>query len=279
MSTAHTPQGRFEIDDNLIFDIGFYDGSDSRFYLEKGFRVVAVEADKRAVEKALEVFSNEIESGALTLIHKAIWNTAGEVVPFYLHPGEGSSWHSIFQEYAERDGAISVREEVETTTVPELFDTYGVPRYLKCDIEGADEIVADQIRNDGRLPAFVSTEFYERSAIEQLRDAGYDRFQLVNQGHLARFKPPRPPQEGLFFDPVFGGAHSGLFGLELPTGGWVDFQTCVRRFEKWKTMKENYGIVPRIYKHVGRLTGRNWLDCTGWMDVHATTSDRLDGMR
>lgn len=275
VSSAQIP----EIDSNLIFDIGFYDGSDSRFYLDKGFRVVAVEAGMRAVGKAREVFSKEIETGALTLIPKAIWNTAGEVVPFFLHPGEGSSWHSVFQEYAERDGATSVIEEVETTTAPELFDTFGVPRYIKCDIEGADEIVADQIRTDGRLPAFASTEFYERSAIELLRDAGYDRFQLVNQGHLSKFRSPRPAREGLFCDSAFesGYSGSGLFGLELPTKGWVDFQTCVMRFEKWKKMKENYGIGPRIYKHIGRLTRRGWLDCSGWMDVHATTSVTLGG--
>ncbi len=277
MKAALNDQIGTEVDDNLIFDFGFYDGSDSRFYLEKGFRVVAVEADLRAVENAREAFSKEIGTGALTLLPKAIWSVAGETIPFYLNPGEGSSWHSVFQDAAERDGETSIVQEVETTTVPELFDTFGVPRYLKCDIEGADEIVADQIRKDGRLPLFASTEFYDRSAIEQLRDAGYDRFQLVNQGHLSRFKSPRPPREGLFCDTVFGGEHSGLFGLELPTEGWVDVQTCIRRFEKWKTMKENYGIVPRIYKHIGRLTGRGWLDCKGWMDVHATTSDRLDG--
>ena len=277
MSAAADPENGAEFDDNLIYDFGFYDGSDSRFYLEKGFRVIAVEADLRAVERAQTVFAKEIGTGALTLLPKAIWNVAGETVPFYLNPGEGSSWHSVFREAAERDGEKSTVQEVETTTVPELFDTFGVPRYLKCDIEGADEIVADQLREDGRLPAFTSTEFYERSAIELLRDAGYDRFQLVNQGYLSKSKPPRPAREGSYCESAFEGGYtgSGLFGLELAPDGWIDFQSCVKRFEKWKGMKENYGVAARINKHIGRLTGRSWLDSTGWMDVHATTSDQL----
>ncbi len=263
------------IDNNLIFDIGFYDGSDSRYYLDKGFRVVAVEADPRAVVTGRRDFAKDIEAGRLTLVPKAIWKTAGDVIPFYLNPGENSSWHSVYRWSAERDDADSIVEQVETVTVPMLFEMYGVPRYLKCDIEDADEIVVEQIGEDSRLPAFVSTEFFEPSVIDGLRDAGYNRFQLVNQGHLSKHKPPRPAREGQYAKVTFDGAYSGLFGLELPEADWVDYETCMRRFVRWKAMKQNYGTLPRLYKHIGRLTGRGWLDCTGWMDIHATTTDTL----
>jgi spermidine synthase len=39
---------------NLIYDIGMHDGSDSEFYLRKGYRVVAVEANPKLVEACRE---------------------------------------------------------------------------------------------------------------------------------------------------------------------------------------------------------------------------------
>ncbi|MCB1472943.1 MAG: FkbM family methyltransferase [Rhodobiaceae bacterium] len=262
-------------DDTLIYDLGFYDGSDSRYYLDKGFRVVAVEADPAAVVRARDGFARELTSGVLTLVDRAVAERPGETIAFYLDPREGSAFHSIHRVAAERGGAGSVAVDVETTTVPALFDLHGVPRYLKCDIEGADDIVVEQIARDGRRPPFLSIEVFDREAIERLRDAGYDRFQLVNQGHLSRFRPPRPAREGRRVDVAFGAAHSGLFGLDLPRRHWCDVRTCLRRFDRWKHMKLDGGPLARLSKHVGRVSGRSWLDCTGWMDVHATTLEHL----
>lgn len=263
-------------DDTLIFDLGAYDGSDSRYYLDKGFRVVAVEAYPAAVTRARQAFRRELASGALTLVDRAIAVHPAEAIPFYLDPREGSAFHSIHRSAAERGGAGSIAVEVETTTVPALFDLYGVPRYLKCDIEGADDIVVEQISQDGRRPPFLSVECFDRELIERLYDSGYDRFQLVNQGHLSRFRQPLPAREGCSVDIVFGGAHSGLFGLDLPRQYWCDVHRCLGRFDRWKRMKLAPGSLARMLKHTGRASGRSWLDCTGWMDVHATTAQHLN---
>lgn len=262
-----------EYDEHLIFDIGFHDGSDSRYYLDKGFRVVAVEADANAVSAGQHTFQREIESGALTIVNKGIWHEAGKRIPFYLRDGGG--WNSVFQSAAERDGQSSVIVEIETATIPALFDIYGVPRYLKCDIEGADEIVVEQVGSDGRLPPFLSIESFDPTDIDELQIAGYDRFQLVNQGHLKRYRAPRPAREGNFSPNDFDGANSGLFGRDLPLNRWIDRRTCVSRLSRWKEMKLNYGAKARLLKHLGRLTHRDWLDCSGWMDIHATNAALL----
>ena len=36
----------------LIFDIGMYDGSDTRYYLNEGFRVLAIEENPVLVKRA-----------------------------------------------------------------------------------------------------------------------------------------------------------------------------------------------------------------------------------
>jgi hypothetical protein len=52
---------------SLIFDLGVNDGSDTDFYLKKGFRVVGVEANPLVCEGAAKRFSQAIEAKRLTL--------------------------------------------------------------------------------------------------------------------------------------------------------------------------------------------------------------------
>ncbi len=44
----------YETHRDLIFDLGMHTALDTKFYLDKGFRVVAVEANPRMVESARE---------------------------------------------------------------------------------------------------------------------------------------------------------------------------------------------------------------------------------
>jgi len=54
--------------ERLIFDIGMYDGSDTRYYLNEGFRVLAIEANPVLVQRARELlFQDEIKSGRLKI--------------------------------------------------------------------------------------------------------------------------------------------------------------------------------------------------------------------
>ena len=46
----------------LIYDIGMYDGSDTRYYLNEGFRVLAIEANPVLVKRAKElIFQEEMD--------------------------------------------------------------------------------------------------------------------------------------------------------------------------------------------------------------------------
>jgi predicted RNA methylase len=44
-----------------IYDIGMHSGRDTGFYLKKGFKVVAIEADPKHVQNGKEKFKSEIE--------------------------------------------------------------------------------------------------------------------------------------------------------------------------------------------------------------------------
>jgi hypothetical protein len=61
-----------------------------------------------------------------------------------------------------------------------LLEQYGVPSYLKIDIEGHDHYCVADLRSDD-LPAYVSLEMAQVEVLFALRDLGYTGFKLITQ--------------------------------------------------------------------------------------------------
>src|SRR5262245_46489821 len=171
-----TPGGRV-VQRDLIFDLGMYEGQDTRFYLSKGFRVIALEANPELCRRNAGTFAGEIAARRLTIVPKALWQEAGQTIPFYIY----SAWSSVYPEIAGRDASPTTEVQVATTTIAEMFREFGVPYYLKCDIEGADKIVSEQLAMAPEKPDFVSMEDEYGELPKILATAGYDRFQFINQ--------------------------------------------------------------------------------------------------
>jgi len=231
---------------------------------------VALEANPLFCKQARSSFAADIARGRLHLVEKALWTDAGGSVPFHIRD-DSTGWSSVFIDIAERDGLPSRRVEVQTITLGELFNEYGVPYYAKCDLEGADRIFAEQLIGVERRPEFVSVEFDTLEVPQLLRQAGYDRFQIVNQGHLRLWRPPRPPREGDFVNIVFHGKMSGLFGLELRSAYWTDYDGFAQRLELWRSLPQMNAIARYLLRRWGKATNRGWLIGRGWLDLHATT--------
>lgn len=86
--------------------------------------------------------------------------------------------------------------EIPTRRFREILDQYGVPVYLKIDIEGNDHLCIRDL--SGRpLPRFVSmesectgdsedlSEAEFLASLNLLHDTGYRRFKLIRQDHIA----------------------------------------------------------------------------------------------
>lgn len=253
-----------------------HEGHDTRFYLDKGFRVVAVEANPDLCEGARQRFAPEAGAGRFQLFDGALWHETDAPVPFHIRD-DRTLWSSVFRPQAERDQRPSRAIEVRTTTIPRLFERFGVPYYLKCDIEKADAVAAEQLVAAAERPPFVSLEFGSLTLPATLREAGYDRFQIVNQGHLRLWRPPRPPREGSFVEVSFHGETSGLFGFELEPRYWVDFDRLKQQYERRQQLRSRNGLATFALRRWGKLTNRGWLIATGWLDLHATTERMLRG--
>jgi FkbM family methyltransferase len=178
----------------LIYDIGMYLGQDTRFYLQNGFDVLAVDASPKMIDKASETFSKEIADKRLTILNYVISTVPGEQMDFYI--SEMADWSSLRFEVATREDVSCRKVQVESCTLPLLFEKYGVPYYCKIDIEGYDEYAVRSMKGCHEIPKYISCEseslgdkeiFTEEQALATLyalHETGYTKFKLVDQETL-----------------------------------------------------------------------------------------------
>jgi FkbM family methyltransferase len=166
----------------LIFDIGLFDGTDTDYYLSLGSRVVAVEANPLLVKRGEDRFRNEIASGRLTIVHAAISSDTAPVELTLSADDLGAS--SMFHD------RVADRQPAGSFTAPglpirNLMQQYGVPEYLKVDIEGADRFCILNLTADTR-PRYLSFEIGPDvdELLEHVRSIGYTRFKIINQVSL-----------------------------------------------------------------------------------------------
>lgn len=242
------------ISDDLIFDLGFHNGDDTDFYLAKGFRVVAVEANPKLSEAGLRRFAMDIKSGRLTLLHKAVSEVSGKV-DFFIHATK-TEWSSCFLSMAESDGSASTRITVDSTNIHELFREYGVPHYMKVDIEGCDLLVSKHLCECEVKPRFVSFETSRSDyygIFSYLYVSGYSKFQLVNQANHPKRVRQGTANEGKDVEYVFSVFSSGFFGNDLPQDKWLTFDEMLTRYIKYLELKKVDNVELGL----------------GWLDVHA----------
>lgn len=243
---------------NLIFDLGFHNGDDTDFYLRKGFKVIAVEANEDLVNQGQQRFHNEIKTGQLQLLNCAI-SEVEEQVTFYVNT-TNSDWSSCFKSLAEIDGKASKSISVQGITIGRLFERHSVPYYMKVDIEGHDLNVAKFLVHASDKPKFVSFETNRREFARiyaHLFNAGYNQFQLINQVRNPDRIVPKNSDEGLSIQYNFTRHSSGLFGTDLPQEKWYSMEESITRYVQYKELK---GV---DHSELG----------LGWLDLHA----RLDG--
>jgi FkbM family methyltransferase len=274
---------------DLIYDIGCNNGDDTDFYLRKGFRVVAIDADESLCNDVAARFSQQVADGKLVVINGLIANTDVQIASFYRFP-DRPDWNTgdpYFKRRNENLGLVCEEINVPVVSVNQLFRMYGVPYYMKVDIEGLDIIPIKSIEEDvANLPAYVSIEVAHHdicAALDQLatlRRCGYSKFLFFNQGMRNHVRAPNPPREGRYakFNP--DQATTGMFGRELD-GRWLDIYGAAKRLAEICRLHALFRDDPR-YSRRGRFGGtlrskfynrlrRHLLsDPVCWYDLHAT---------
>ena len=229
----------------LIMDLGVSEGNDTAYYLSKGFRVIAVEADPTQFNALRDRFTSEISSGALQLLNFAASDAFGSTVEIFVH-----HVHQGVSGVAKRPELTDdyVRHAVTTIDWRTLCAQAGIPRYLKIDIEGNEVPFLRGLLKVGGLPEFVSVECHQLQPVEMLHEAGYCRFRRVDQNPVGGFQLAPLQLEGLPISSPNFSHGSGPFGLDLfSDGAWTgfdDFKTA------WIEMQ------PQM--------SSTWFDCHVW---------------
>lgn len=245
---------------DLIFDIGMHEGWDTAYYLAKGFRVVAVDANPALCQAAREKFSKEIAYGRLTILNLGIADTRGDF-DFYITRNK-TDWSSFRKDFAARfDGDVEV-VTIRCVTLDDLLTDFGVPYYLKIDIEGHDREAVLALTNwKKELPRFVSVEATVGDFCELMVPLGYQGFKLINQVYIGQVTPYMPPLEGHFTDmKIFPGRHSGQLGDEtygpwLSPDQFLEEYRMVREKQYEGSVQQAVGVPESMFHH--------------WSDFHA----------
>lgn len=268
---------------DLIYDVGMHRGEDTDFYLRKGFRVVAFEADPELVAINRARFSEALAASRLVIVEGAIVDgSSPEKVDFYKSIGN-SEWGTIDAGWARRNenlGVPSTVIPVDAVDFSACLAAHGIPHYLKIDIEGADLVCLRRLALFENRPDYVSLESDKtslariREEIALLEGLGYGEFMAVQQENVRSQQVPEPAREGRYVPHRFPGCSSGLFGSELP-GRWKSRAQILRQYRRilleyrcfgddsfWQTV----GVAQRLLRRISSLLGR---PIPGWYDTHA----------
>jgi len=266
----------------LIFDVGIHRGEDSAYYLALGYDVVGFEANPELVEHCQRRFASEIAHGRLTLVEGAITTAEVSTVTFWRH--SNSVFGTTSRDWAERNAQSGTSERIDVPAVNfgARLQEFGVPHYLKVDIEGADKECFAALDGLPARPTYVSLESEKVDfdalicEFDMLAALGYDRFAVVQQAGISRIDRATK-LDGDTMTYTFERDTSGPFGSDVEP--WITRDEAIARYRR----------IFRAYRLIGDNSwarrsrfGRTVLiraghilrtPMPGWYDTHAMLAE------
>ena len=162
---------------DLFFDIGAHLGEKSKQFLRKNLRTIMLEPLPECVEHLKLVFSNNKN---IEIIQKAVGQKSGKMLL------EVNTKNPTISTMAKRwkSGRFSKEKwdkkiEVEMTTLDELIKVYGVPNYIKVDVEGFElEVLLGLTQKVGIISFEFSSEFFDHAitCLDHLNKFNYTEY-------------------------------------------------------------------------------------------------------
>jgi FkbM family methyltransferase len=219
----------------LAYDVGMNNGDDCEYYLAKGYRVVAVEANPQLCKLASARFKPEIDEKRLLVLNIGVGAKAGRL-PFYVH--RYNSVLSTFVPFKDRIGytATLKAEEFDVISVDvrrlsDVVNFFGFPDYIKIDVEGFDAVCLRDLDLRQIYPRYLSAEAHSIDTFCHMVAMGYSEFKIVSGGRVAEDYANHPIRlaNGDVASFHFKSHSAGPFGEDIP-GEWMTREGIL---EKW----------------------------------------------
>ena len=278
--TTKPARARPELVPDVVFDVGFHLGEDTVYYLRKGFRVVGFEAHPGFVDAARRHFAAELADGRLQIVSGAITAQGQDSLTLYTH-SRLSGWSTTAPSRADRNEVMGASTPV---TVPAVdfaacLREYGVPHYLKIDIEAADMLCLEALYDvePEQRPRYTSIEAESEtwsSVVRQfdtLERLGYTRFAIVQQATIGGRVGRITTRDGSTIPYCFKNYASGPFGEDL-AGPWLDKRAALRRYRRILPALVAAHAFDQLPKGTElRYVAASLVDrpLPGWFDIHA----------
>ena len=206
---------------DLVFDVGANRGSKSGAFLSLGANVVAIEPNPICVEYMRKRYLREINRKQLRVKEAAVTSDSGQIsLLVFDDDAEMCSGSEEFLKYAEQVGYTGARQvTAEATTLDELVREFGLPTYIKIDVEGMD---ADVIRGLSKRPRFLSFEYNTADPLWKITKDCFDQVNRLgfSEANYTRTVDPR-----------------------LQLGSWISLNDALSNFARLKERGDHWGDV------------------------------------
>jgi len=185
---------RFIKPNDLVFDVGANMGNRTKIFLKLNAKVVAFEPQKICAKFLESAFKNEKK---FTLIRKALGAENGEAEMFIANEHTISTlskhWVTATKESGRfRQNTWNKKQLVEITTLDNMIKQFGIPSFIKIDVEGYEYEVLSGIS----IPiGCISIEFAAENiknthkCIEHMNSISDFLFQIVKGEETAFYLP------------------------------------------------------------------------------------------
>ena len=152
----------------LCFDVGANVGSRTEIFVKLGAKVISIEPQTKCIQKLRRKFRKYGDS--VIIIPKAVSDSKGfskiAISSFDGYTSMSKSWISKVEQSGRFRKSVTWNnwQDVETTTLDSLISEYGVPYYLKVDVEGFETSV---FRGLHTSISYLSFEFTCPETIEE----------------------------------------------------------------------------------------------------------------
>ena len=153
---------KFLKEGDLCFDLGANTGDEARNLLDMGMKVISVEPVEYCIKYMNKRFKKDIKKGNMTIERAIVGNEIGEGVVNVCTANAMSSvdnnYGKIMKERVECSNLEwNEKEKVPMITLNSLCEKYGIPKFVKIDVEGYEYEVLKNLKY--KIPA-MSIEFY-----------------------------------------------------------------------------------------------------------------------